>query len=137
MANEFSVKGYKILKDLLYTEQDEWVRVEGGVAVIGVTDYAQKKLKNIINVELPELNKRFSRGEVMATIESIKTIADVYAPLSGVVVEVNEMLRQEPERINHDPYGEGWIVKIKILDESEITTLLKPEDYAKKIEESE
>ncbi|MEL9929674.1 MAG: glycine cleavage system protein GcvH [Sulfolobales archaeon] len=137
MSEEINVKGYKVLKNLLYTTQDEWIKILGDTAIIGVTDYAQKKLKNIISVELPEPGRKVSRGEVIATIESIKTIADVYAPLSGEVIEINEALKQEPEKVNHDPYGEGWLIKIRIESKEEISSLIKPEDYARKIMESE
>lgn len=137
MSEEINVKGYKVLKNLLYTTQDEWIKILGDIAIIGVTDYAQKKLKNIISVELPEPGRKVSRGEVIATIESIKTIADVYAPLSGEVIEINEALKQEPEKVNHDPYGEGWLIKIRIESKEEISSLIKPEDYARKIMESE
>lgn len=136
-GNEFYVKNYKILRNLFYTKDDEWVKVEGEIAVIGITDYAQKKLKNIISIELPEKNKRVSRGETIATIESVKAVADVYSPFTGVVVEVNEALRESPELINHDPYGKGWIAKIKIEAIDETRLLLSPDDYAKKISESE
>ncbi len=131
------VKNYRIPRNLLYTKEDEWIRIENNMAIIGITDYAQKKLKNIISIELPDINKKVSRGEVIATIESVKAVADVYAPLSGVIVEVNEILRDAPEKINHDPYGEGWIAKIKIETQDEVSHLLSPEEYAKKIAESE
>lgn len=131
------VKGYRVPRDLLYTPEDEWVRVEGDTAVVGITDYAQKKLKNIVSIELPETGRRVSKREVIATIESVKAVADVYSPLTGSVIEVNEALRDQPELINQDPYGTGWIAKIRIEDPREIGSLLRPEDYAKKISESE
>ncbi|MCC6030218.1 MAG: glycine cleavage system protein GcvH [Desulfurococcales archaeon] len=137
MSEEFEVKGYRIRKDLMYTLDDEWVKIEGDIAIIGVTDYAQKKLKNIISIELPEIGRRMSKREVVATIESVKAVADVYSPLTGTVIEINETLKDQPELINHDPYGKGWIIKIKIENPSEINMLLKPEEYAKKIYETE
>ena len=137
MSEEFEVKGYRIRKDLMYTSDDEWVKIEGDIAIIGVTDYAQKKLKNIISIELPEIGRRMSKREVVATIESVKAVADVYSPLTGTVIEINETLKDQPELINHDPYGKGWIIKIKIENPSEINMLLKPEEYAKKIYETE
>jgi glycine cleavage system H protein len=137
LSEEFEVKGYRIRKDLMYTLDDEWVKIEGDIAIIGVTDYAQKKLKNIISIELPEIGRRMSKREVVATIESVKAVADVYSPLTGTVIEINETLKDQPELINHDPYGKGWIIKIKIENPSEINTLLKPEEYAKKIYETE
>jgi len=137
LSEEFEVKGYRIRKDLMYTSDDEWVKIEGDIAIIGVTDYAQKKLKNIISIELPEIGRRMSKREVVATIESVKAVADVYSPLTGTVIEINETLKDQPELINHDPYEKGWIIKIKIENPSEINMLLKPEEYAKKIYETE
>jgi glycine cleavage system H protein len=137
LSEEFEVKGYRIRKDLMYTLDDEWVKIEGDIAIIGVTDYAQKKLKNIISIELPEIGRRMSKREVVATIESVKAVADVYSPLTGTVIEINETLKDQPELINHDPYEKGWIIKIKIENPSEINMLLKPEEYAKKIYETE
>lgn len=130
---EVEVKGYRVLKGLLYTETDEWVRVEGDIAVIGITDYAQKKLKNIISVELPQRGSRVRRGDSVGVIESIKAVADIYSPVSGEVVEVNERLRDEPELLNHDPYGSGWIFKVRISDRGELEELLTYEKYVDKI----
>jgi len=135
--SDLIVKSYRIPRNLLYTKEDEWIRIENDIAVIGITDYAQKKLKNIISIDLPDVNKKVSRGEVIATIESVKAVADVYAPLTGIIIDVNEVLRDTPEKMNHDPYGEGWIAKIKIEARDEIKHLLSPEEYAKKITESE
>jgi len=138
LSEHIDVKGYIILKDRLYTGSDEWVKIEGGRARIGVTDYAQKQLKDIVGVDLPETGRKFSRGEPLAVIDSIKTSAEVYSPLSGVVVEVNEKLVEMPELINSDPYGEGWIAVIEPSDlESEKEKLLSPNDYAKLIEKRE
>ncbi len=130
---EVGKKRYVVRDDLLYTETDEWVRVEGGIAVVGITDYAQKNLRDIIGVELPEPGTRVEKGAAMAVVESVKHTADVYAPVTGVVEEVNERLYDEPELLNKDPYGEGWLVKIKIENPSELDTLLKPQQYAEKI----
>ncbi len=130
---EVEVKGYRVLKGLLYTETDEWVRVEGDRAVIGITDYAQKKLKTIISVELPQRGSRVRRGDSVGVIESIKAVADIYSPVSGEVVEVNERLRDEPELLNHDPYGGGWIFKVRISDRGELDKLLTYEKYVDKI----
>jgi len=105
---------YLVREDLSYTDTDEWIQVTGDVAVIGITDYAQKKLRHIVNVELPELGRELRKGEVVATLESVKAIADVYSPFDGVVVEVNEELKSYPDAINRDPYGRGWIVKLRI-----------------------
>ncbi len=104
---------FKLVKGLMYTESDEWVRVEDGVLIVGITDYAQKKLKDIVGVELPEPGKRVSKGETVAVVESIKATGEVYAPVDGEIVETNERLLDEPELLNTDPYGEGWIFKLK------------------------
>ena len=110
---------FKLVKGLLYTESDEWVRVEDGVLVVGITDYAQKKLKDIVGVELPEPGRRVSKGETVAVVESIKATGEVYAPVDGEVVEANERLLDEPELVNTDPYGEGWIFKLRAEGEPE------------------
>ncbi len=137
MAEKIEVKGYIVLKDRLYTESDEWIKVENEEAYIGITDYAQKKLRDIVGVELPEVGKNVKKGDVIATLESVKAAAEVYTPVSGSVVEVNEKLYEEPEIVNKDPYGEGWLCKIKIVDRDELQSLLAPEEYAKKIEAEE
>lgn len=123
---------YLVRKDLLYTTKDEWVRVEEGVVTLGVTDYAQKKLKYIVNVELPEIGKKVGADDVVATLESVKAVAEVYSPIEGEVIEVNEELTEKPDLINTDPYGKGWIVKLKPSD-IDRSKLLSPEDYADKI----
>ncbi len=130
---EVVVKGYRVPKDLLYTETDEWIRVEGEIAVVGITDYAQKKLKNIIGVELPQIGSRVRRGDSVGVIESIKAVADLYAPVSGEVIEVNERLKEEPELINHEPYSGGWIFKIRLSNKDEVKDLLSYEKYSEKI----
>jgi glycine cleavage system H protein len=120
---------FKVDDTLLYTETDEWVKVEGDVARIGVTDYAQKMLKDVVGVELPKPGAKVRRGQSVAVIESIKATAEVYAPVTGTVVEVNERLRDEPELVNKDPYGGGWIVAVKMDDPKELEQLLKPQEY--------
>jgi glycine cleavage system H protein len=120
---------FKVDDTLLYTETDEWVKVEGDVARIGVTDYAQKMLRDVVGVELPKLGAKVRRGQSVAVIESIKATAEVYAPVTGTVVEVNERLRDEPELVNKDPYGGGWIVAVKMDDPKELEQLLKPQEY--------
>ena len=131
------VKDYLVPLDLYYTETDEWISIEGEIATVGITDYAQKKLKNIINVELPEKNRNVNKGESIGIVESIKAVADIYSPLTGVVVDVNEELLDKPELINHDPYGKGWIFKIKYSDKDEINELMTPEKYSDKISKEE
>jgi glycine cleavage system H protein len=120
---------FKVDDKILYTETDEWVKVEGDVARIGVTDYAQKMLRDVVGVELPKQESKVRRGQSVAVIESIKATAEVYAPVTGTVVEVNERLRDEPELVNEDPYGNGWIVAVKIDDPKELEQLLKPQEY--------
>ncbi len=130
---------YKVLKGLLYTKTDEWVKIEGNIATIGITDYAQKKLRFIVNIELPDIGYKVNEGDTIATLESVKTIADVYSPVNGEVIEVNEELPNTPDVINKDPYGNGWIVRIKILDDPKIyyDKLMKAEEYAEKIKAEE
>jgi glycine cleavage system H protein len=120
---------FKVDDKTLYTETDEWVKVEGDVARIGVTDYAQKMLRDVVGVELPKQESKVRRGQSVAVIESIKATAEVYTPVTGTVVEVNERLRDEPELVNKDPYGNGWIVAVKIDDPKELEQLLKPQEY--------
>ena len=115
--------------DLYYTKEHEWAKVEGDTAIVGITDYAQSELGDILYVELPDVGKTVSAGDVLATVEAVKAVSDVYAPLSGEVIEVNEALSTTPEVINKDPYGEGWMVKIKISNPDEVNQLLSPADY--------
>jgi len=129
---EYLVKG-----DLLYTETDEWLRREGDELIVGVTDYAQKKLKYIVNVELPDVGSQIKKGESLATLESVKSIADVYSPLDCEVREVNEKLIDSPELINKDPYGQGWIVKAEIKGEFNEANYLTPQTYADMIRRKE
>jgi len=116
---------------LLYTKDDEWVRVEGDEAVIGLTDYAQDALSDIVYVELPDAGEFFDSGEAFAVVESVKAAADMYMPIGGEVVESNEALLDSPEILNSDPYDKGWMMRIKIADPSEIETLIDPAAYGK------
>lgn len=124
-------------EDLKYTKEHEWVRMEGDTAVVGITDFAQDKLGSIVFIELPSPGKKYKKGETLVSVDSVKAVAEVYAPLSGEVTEANESLKENPEVINRDPYGEGWMVKLKIVDAAEITTLLDPGDYEKFVAEEE
>jgi glycine cleavage system H protein len=117
---------------LLYTETDEWVRVEGEVARVGITDYAQKMLRDVVGLELPRQGAKVKRGQAIVVIESIKATAEVYTPVTGTVVEVNERLRDEPELVNKDPYGGGWIIAVKMDDPKELEQLLKPQEYVER-----
>jgi glycine cleavage system H protein len=118
-----------IPKELYYTESHEWVRVEDGFAYIGITDYAQDSLGEVVFVELPEENEQITQFSEFAAVESVKAASDLNAPLSGVIVTVNEELEDNPELLNEDPY-ENWIIKIEIEDESELNKLLSAEEYA-------
>ena len=120
-------------KNLLYTEEHEWVRVEGDSATIGISDYAQDALGDITFVELPEVGKQVAQFEDLAVIESVKAASDIYAPLGGKVLEVNPALEEAPETINRDCYGEGWICKLTGIVESEMEKLLSAEAYEKLI----
>lgn len=120
--------------DLKYNKTHEWVRVEGDVAVVGITDFAQTELGDVVYVDLPEVGKTFKAGETFGTVESVKTVSDVYAPVSGEVVEVNGLLANASETVNKDPFGEGWMIKIKMADASELGNLLDAEGYKAGIE---
>ncbi|NPA97361.1 MAG: glycine cleavage system protein GcvH [Crenarchaeota archaeon] len=138
MSQELVALGkYRVPKDRLYTKTHEWVKIEGSTAIIGITDYAQSKLKNVVGVELPEVGKEVPKGSRLAVVESIKSVEDVYAPISIKVTEVNERLEDEPELINRDPYGEGWIAKGEVLRKEELDELLSPEKYVEVIESEE
>ena len=121
-----------IPEDLQYTKSHEWVRIEGDTATIGITDHAQDELGDVVFVELPDEGDTFDAGESFGTVESVKAVSDLYTPVGGEVVEVNSALEDAPENINEDPYGEGWIVKIRTTDEAD---LLSPEEYEKVVEE--
>ena len=121
-----------IPEDLQYTKSHEWVRIEGDTATIGITDHAQDELGDLVFVELPEEGDTFDAGESFGTVESVKAVSDLYTPVGGEVVEVNSALEDAPENINEDPYGEGWIVKLRTTDEAD---LLSPEEYEKVVEE--
>ena len=115
--------------NLKYTKEHEWLKVDNGMAYIGITDFAQGELGDIVFVELPNESESFSQNDIFGTIEAVKTLADLYIPVSGEILEVNDKLDSEPELINSDPYGKGWIVKIKISDSSEVDSLLTNKDY--------
>jgi len=119
-------------EDLQYTKTHEWVRTEGDTATIGITDHAQDELGDVVFVELPDEGDTFDAGDSFGTVESVKAVSDLYTPVGGEVVEVNSSLEDAPEKINDDPYGEGWIVKLRISDEAD---LLSPEEYEKVVEE--
>jgi glycine cleavage system H protein len=124
-------------KEARYTKDHEWARMDGELAVIGITDYAQDKLGSIVFVDMPALGKSFKKGETLVTVDSVKAVAEVYAPVSGQVEGVNESLRDKPELINQDCYGQGWMVRVKITDSSELSNLLSAEAYEAFIAEEE
>jgi len=118
-------------EDLLYTKDHEWVKIEGETAIVGITDFAQKELGDIVYVEVDTVGEALDKEETFGTIEAVKTVSDLFMPLSGEVLEFNEDLESAPDTINKDPYGEGWIVKLKLQDASETDELLGVEDYKK------
>ena len=120
--------------DLGYTKDHEWVMVEGDNAPVGITDYAQDALGDIVFVELPEVGDSFEAEDSFGTIEAVKTVADMFCPLSGEIVEINESLEDAPEKINNDCYGDGWIIKIKLSNPDEKSKLLNATEYADLIE---
>ena len=119
---------------LKYTKEHEWARVEDDIVIIGITDYAQDALGEIVYIELPSEGDEITRGEPFGAVESTKSVSDLYAPISGEVVEVNEALLDSPEEINEDPYGEGWMVKVKHYDPSELEDLMDSDEYTEFIE---
>ena len=121
-----------IPEDLQYTKSHEWVRAEDGTVTIGITDHAQEELGDVVFVELPDVGDTIGAGDSFGTVESVKAVSDLYTPVGGEVVEVNSSLEDVPEKINDDPYGEGWIVKLSTSEEAD---LLSPEEYEKVVEE--
>lgn len=123
-------------EDLKYTREHEWVSIDGSVATIGITDHAQEQLGDVVFVELPSVGDRVEKADAFGVVESTKAVSDVYAPLSGEVSEVNDDLPDNPELINEDPYGDGWMVKITLGDKADLEDLMTAEEYRKFIEES-
>lgn len=115
--------------NLKYTNEHEWVRVEGDVVYVGITDYAQEQLGDIVFVDIPTVGETLNAGDTIGTIEVVKTISDIFCPISGEVLEVNEALEENPALVNQDPYGEGWLVKIKPAADSDFDVLLDAEAY--------
>tara|TARA_B100001057_G_scaffold497126_1_gene600442 strand:- start:54 stop:434 length:381 start_codon:yes stop_codon:yes gene_type:complete len=118
-----------IPEELKYTEEHEWVRTEDNIAVVGITDFAQGELGDIVYLEIDTLDSQIDSNEVFGTVEAVKTVSDLFMPIAGKVVEVNPSLEDNPELVNEDPYGEGWIIKIDITDESKLDSLLSASDY--------
>jgi glycine cleavage system H protein len=126
---------WSVPENAKYLESDEWIRVEGGEAVVGITDYAQDKLSDVVFVELPDVGKTFAKGAVFGVVESVKAAADLKMPAGGEIVAVNDALVDTPETVNEDPFGAGWMVRIKLTDPSDLDGLLDPAAYAKHSEE--
>lgn len=118
-----------IPQELKYTKDHEWVKIEGDVATIGVTDFAQGELGDIVYVEVETLGETLEREEVFGTVEAVKTVSDLFLPLAGEILEFNDSLENTPEKVNSDPYGAGWMIKLKISDQSQVSDLLSPEEY--------
>ncbi len=120
--------------NLKYTKDHEWVKIDGDVATIGITDFAQSELGDIVYVEVETLDEELDQEEVFGTVEAVKTVSDLFMPVSGKIIEFNESLEDEPEMVNDAPYEEGWIIKIKLSDLDEASSLLSPDEYKSHIE---
>lgn len=118
-----------IPSELKYTKDHEWVKIDGDTATVGITDFAQSELGDIVYVEVETLDETLDKEEVFGTVEAVKIVSDLFLPLSGEIVEFNESLEDEPEKVNTDPYGDGWMIKIKISDPSEVDGLMSADDY--------
>jgi len=129
------VADYEIPEDLRYTKDDEWARPEGTRVVVGITDYAQKQLGDIVYVELPVVGTTLHQGDVFGVVESVKAVSDLYAPVSGEVVEINPDLGSRPETVNEDCYGDGWLIALAVDDPAEVGDLLDAAAYGRHVEE--
>lgn len=118
-----------IPSELKYTKDHEWIRIEGDIAVVGITDFAQGELGDIVYVEVETVDEVLKKEAIFGTVEAVKTVSDLFLPLSGEIIEFNEALEDAPEKVNSDPYGEGWMIKIKMGDTSEVDDLLSAADY--------
>ena len=118
-----------IPSELKYTKDHEWVKIEGDLATIGITDFAQGELGDIVYVEVETLDETLEAEEIFGTVEAVKTVSDLFLPLSGEIVEFNESLEDEPEKVNTDPYGDGWMIRLKCSDLSQVENLLSADDY--------
>lgn len=124
-----TTKQMNIPANLKYTKDHEWISLDGDVATVGITDFAQKELGDIVYVEVETLDQTLDKDEVFGTVEAVKTVSDLFLPLAGEIIEFNESLETAPEKVNSDPYGEGWMVKVKVSDISEYENLLDSEAY--------
>jgi glycine cleavage system H protein len=116
-------------EDLHYSKDHEWVRVEGDIAIVGITDYAQDSLGDVVYVELPKVGEDFAAHESFGSVESVKAVSEVFSPVTGAIVELNSSLNDEPEKVNNDPYGEGWMIRIKMQNPGEVDSLLTAAEY--------
>jgi glycine cleavage system H protein len=123
--------------DLRYTKEHEWVRLQGGVATVGITDYAQHELGDVVYVELPKIGAKLKAGQSLGTVESVKAVSDIFCPVAGEVTEVNSALSQTPETINKDPHGEAWLIKLKVEDAGAVSGLMDAAAYQAFISEKE
>ena len=122
--------------DIRYTREHEWAREQGGVVTVGITGYATEQLGDVVFVELPEVGRTLEAGKTFGVVEAVKTVSDLYAPLAGEVIEVNSALGDDPSAVNRDPYGEGWMVRIRLADPAAFAALLSSADYAKVVSEA-
>ena len=120
---------------LKYSKEHEWVLVEGTTATIGITEYAQEELGDIVYVELPEVGEKIVKDDPFGAVESVKAVSDVYAPVSGSVLEINDLLPDNPETINDDPYGDGWMIRVELSDPDDLTDLMDGEEYAEYVQQ--
>ena len=120
-------------KDLKYTKDHEWIKIDGEIATIGITDFAQGELGDIVYVEVDTIDETLEKEEVFGTVEAVKTVSDLFMPISGKIIEFNESLEANPEKVNEDPYNEGWMIKLKVSDMLEVADLLSPSDYENSI----
>ena len=121
----------KIPENLKYTKDHEWISIQGDIATVGITDYAQRELGDIVYIEVESLNQKLNKEEIFGSVEAVKTVSDLFMPVSGEVIEFNNNLNNNPEAVNNDPYNEGWIIKVKISSHNEINELLNSDDYKK------
>jgi glycine cleavage system H protein len=121
-------------EELKYTKDHEWVKIEGKTATVGITDFAQGELGDVVYVEVETVDEELDKDEVFGTVEAVKTVSDLFLPLSGKIIEFNEDLEDEPEKVNEDPYGDGWMIKFEISDESELDQLLDADAYKSHVE---
>ena len=120
--------------EFYYTKDHEWIKIEAGKAIVGITEFAQKQLGDVVYLELPKVGTQFESHQSLGVVESVKAVSDIYSPISGEVIEANEELNDSPELVNQDPHGKGWIIQLKIKDESELEKLMSASEYEKFLE---